>query len=70
MKKRRQEKASSRNAAATVYADAEFPHLTEDQADLKVALERLHDGDGEMSLEEFMEKCGYVVREGKVQERI
>lgn len=44
--------------------DAEYPHLTEDEADVMVAEQRMHDP--EISFEEFLERQGYVVVDGKV----
>lgn len=69
MKRRRQEATPRRNAAATVYADAEFPHLTEDQADIMVAQQRM-DGP-ERPFEEYLRERGYdVVTGDKLTKRI
>ncbi|MBS1830570.1 MAG: hypothetical protein JST93_35035 [Acidobacteria bacterium] len=50
-----------------IYMDAEFPYLTEDEADLMVAGERINDPpDTDIPLEDLMRKYGLTVVNGKV----
>lgn len=51
-----------RNSADLVYADAEFPHLTEDEADIMVAESRMNDL--ERPFEEYLAAHGYDVVTG------
>jgi len=59
---------ASRNTEP-VYADAEFPHLTEDQADIMVVKQRLNDP--ERPFEDYLRERGYdVVTGDKIQKRV
>lgn len=44
--------------------DGEYPHLTEDEADVMVAEQRMNDP--EISFDELLERLGYMVIDGKV----
>lgn len=68
MRKKTAKTKPTKQNAQPVYADAEFPHLTEDQADIMVALERLNDD--EIPFDDFLRSEGYVVVGNKVQKRI
>lgn len=62
MRKKTAKTKTTRRNAQPVYADAEFPHLTEDQADIMVAERRMNGA--ERPFEDYLREHGYDVVTG------